>query len=130
MTISFIFFGGLANVIDRSIIDVYKHIVIAQTDNAVVDYFQFTFIKNSAIFNIPDVFIVLSTLIVVVYLIISTFIHYIDKKHKNDHIEDELNYEIIKDIENEKNIETKKDIENKKDIEIIKDIKINKELIE
>lgn len=124
VTISFIFFGGLANVIDRSIIDVYKHIRIAQTNNAVVDYFQFTFIKNSAIFNIPDVFIVLSTLVVVVYLIVSTFIHYTDKKHQNDHIEGDVSYETGKDIENEKNIETKKDIKN------IKEIKTNKELIE
>lgn len=62
--LSMLLFGGLTNVIDRAIPDNYLHLSHLNVDsmNAVVDYFMFSFIPNSAIFNLPDVFIIVGVI--------------------------------------------------------------------
>ncbi|MEG0879317.1 MAG: signal peptidase II [Malacoplasma sp.] len=99
ISFSFMFFGGLSNIIDRCIVDDYKYINILENTNAVVDYLQFSFIKNSAIFNVPDIFIVLSSIIVITYLVVSSLILFTTGKHKsnkdNDHLNDETKKEQI-----------------------------------
>lgn len=67
--LSFILWGGLANIIDRTLIDNYKYLHVLNTENAVVDYLQFSFIKNSAVFNFADVSIVFGIIIAVLYVI-------------------------------------------------------------
>ncbi len=71
-------FSGLCNIIDRSLIDnmswngtIYE--------NAVVDYFYFKFIGNSAIWNIQDSLIVFSMITLFIYCI-----YLIIKKGKQD----------------------------------------------
>lgn len=94
ITLSFVFFGGLSNIIDRSVIDNYKFLSGLDNLNAVVDYLQFSFIENSPIFNVPDIFIILSTLILVVYLLFSSFNIFAKKdklNKKNDLNDDEKN---------------------------------------
>lgn len=82
--IGLVFFGGLSNIIDRSIIDNYLYITNIYKIDAVVDYLQFSFIPNSAIFNFPDVFIVIG----IISFILSILIYLIkgirnDKKNPN-----------------------------------------------
>lgn len=94
ITLSFVFFGGLSNIIDRSVIDNYKFLSGLDNLNAVVDYLQFSFIENSPIFNVPDIFIILSTLVLVVYLLFSSFNIFAKKdklNKKNDLNDDEKN---------------------------------------
>ncbi|MDE5552973.1 MAG: signal peptidase II, partial [Malacoplasma sp.] len=67
--LSFILWGGLANIIDRTLIDNYKYLHVLDTENAVVDYLQFSFIKNSAVFNFADASIVFGIIIAVLYVI-------------------------------------------------------------
>ncbi len=59
-------YSGLCNLIDRTLVDnmTYNGEIY---HNAVVDYFQFKFIKNSAIWNIQDSFIVCSMIILFIY---------------------------------------------------------------
>lgn len=84
--ISFVFFGGLSNIIDRCIIDNYKFLSGIENINAVVDYLQFSFIKNSPIFNMPDVFIIVSTLVLIIYLFFSSFGIFSKRKDKLNEI--------------------------------------------
>lgn len=67
--LSFILWGGLANIIDRTQQDDYKYLYMVNTQNAVVDYLQFSFIKNSAVFNFADVTIIIGIIIVVLFII-------------------------------------------------------------
>lgn len=77
--------GGMSNVIDRSIVDVYTHNIVPteQTINAVVDYFSFSFISGSAIFNMPDVYVVAGVIIVLIKLIVQTIIDYLHYDKEN-----------------------------------------------
>ncbi|BAC43924.1 lipoprotein signal peptidase [Malacoplasma penetrans] len=90
--VSLVFFGGLSNIIDRSIVDNYKYLSGISTNNAVVDYFQFPFIKNSAIFNFPDTFVIIGMIFVGIQIIISFVKDY--KKEKDS----EENKKPIKDV--------------------------------
>lgn len=67
--LSFVLCGGLANIIDRTLPDNYQYLYMTNTENAVVDYLQFSFIKNSAIFNFSDVAIIFGIIIVVLFVI-------------------------------------------------------------
>ncbi|WPL39706.1 signal peptidase II [Malacoplasma iowae] len=82
---SMIITGGMSNVIDRSIVDVYTHNIVPteQTINAVVDYFSFSFISGSAIFNMPDVYVVAGVIIVLIKLIVQTIIDYLHYDKEN-----------------------------------------------
>lgn len=86
LTLSFVFFGGLSNVIDRCIIDNYKFLFGINNINAVVDYLQFSFIHNSPIFNVPDIFIMMPTLVLVIYLFFSSFNIFRKRKVESDDI--------------------------------------------
>lgn len=59
--------AGLTNIIDREIPDVFNGVIY---NNTVVDYLKFGFIPNSTIFNWQDVFIILGTIWVLIYIII------------------------------------------------------------
>lgn len=78
--ICFLIFGGLSNVVDRSIVDATLNSNFSHT---VVDYFRFSdaFFKNFAIFNLCDVYIILGVIWLVILLLIS-FIK--DIKNDND----------------------------------------------
>ncbi|QHG89808.1 signal peptidase II [Malacoplasma iowae] len=82
---SMIITGGMSNVIDRSIVDVYTHNIVPteQTINAVVDYFSFSFISGSAIFNMPDVYVLAGVIIVLIKLIVQTIIDYLHYDKEN-----------------------------------------------
>lgn len=90
--LSIVFFGGLSNIVDRSIVDNYKYLNDIFTKDAVVDYFQFSFIKNSAIFNFPDTFVICGMILVGIQIVISWVKDY--KKEK----ESEENNKPIKDV--------------------------------
>ncbi len=65
-------FAGMCNLIDRGLEETFAYNGETYV-HAVVDYFQFSFIKNpefSAIFNIQDVTIVCSMITLFIYLII------------------------------------------------------------
>lgn len=84
--LSLIFSGGMANIIDRSVDD---YLILDQTmhTDTVVDYLQFTFIKNSAIFNFQDVIIVTSWVGFIVKLTINFIRNKIkESKHENNSI--------------------------------------------
>lgn len=82
--ISIIFFAGLSNVVDRGLIDNYKYLYNIEEINAVVDYFKFSFIRNSAIFNLPDTFIVLSTIGLILFIITNSFMTVKKEREKKD----------------------------------------------
>lgn len=69
--LSILFFGGLCNVIDRATPDIYTHLTHLNQHNAVVDYFQFSFILDSAVFNFPDTFIICGVIVICLQIIIS-----------------------------------------------------------
>lgn len=85
--ICFVLFGGLANIIDRSLVDNYKYLgdypnILGKTENAVVDYLRFSFIPGSAIFNFPDVSIIFGIIIIVIFVIYLLIKDYIDNSKK------------------------------------------------
>ena len=99
---SMIITGGMSNVIDRAIVDVYTNNIVPmeQTINAVVDYFSFSFINGSAIFNMPDVFVVTGVIIVVGKLIVQTiidYLHYEKETSENKTYEDKSKEKIIEE---------------------------------
>ncbi len=110
--ISMLFFGGMSNIIDRSIPDIYINGILQDANNAVVDYFQFTFIKNSAIFNFPDFFITVSVGLICLHIIILWVKDYKKEKEKNknkllkENVHDETknsnSYKIIKSSKTKK----------------------------
>lgn len=62
--------GGLSNIIDRSIYDNYKYLSsLIESKYAVVDYLNFSFIPNSAVFNLPDVFVIIGIITIAIYII-------------------------------------------------------------
>ena len=81
--LSMIIFGGLANVIDRGVVDNYSNINIENTVNAVVDYLYFPFIKNSAIFNIPDIFIIIGVIWIIIFILVNIIKSFIYEKKNN-----------------------------------------------
>ncbi|MCF0217626.1 MAG: signal peptidase II [Malacoplasma sp.] len=84
--ISLFFFGGLCNIIDRSLYDSFANNALfnwVQKENVVVDYFQF--LPNSAIFNFADAFIIIGIILIVIEILISWIKEYIaNKKEGND----------------------------------------------
>lgn len=80
--------GGLSNVIDRGLYDNYKYLSsVVESQYAVVDYLTFSFIPNSAIFNVPDVFVIIGIItigIYIVYYYVKTFINEKKNKEKED----------------------------------------------
>ncbi|MDE7088304.1 MAG: signal peptidase II [Malacoplasma sp.] len=110
--ISMLFFAGMSNIIDRSLPDVYINKIMATENDAVVDYFQFSFIKDSAIFNFPDVFITISVGLICLHIIIAWVKEYKKEsaKEKNklvkEHVHDETRnnkpYKTIKTIKTKK----------------------------
>lgn len=99
---SMIITGGLSNVIDRSIIDTYTYNIVPtnQTINAVVDYFYFSFINGSAIFNMPDVYVIIGVIIVISKLIVQTiidYLHYEKENSKNKTYENNRDEKIIEE---------------------------------
>lgn len=76
--------GGLANIIDRSIVDFFISPTgeIKGYDCTVVDYLSFSFIKNSAIFNIQDSFVVFGSIYSGIYIMVKIITEII--KDKND----------------------------------------------
>lgn len=85
--LSLVLTGGLSNIIDRSLFDSYAHLQINGL-NAVVDYFQFSFIPNSAVFNFPDVSVIVGVIIVGITLVVQFIKEWIqessNKKNKNN----------------------------------------------
>ncbi|MGL4768641.1 MAG: signal peptidase II [Mycoplasmoidaceae bacterium] len=83
--ISLIFTSGLSNIIDRQLVDFFQGQIYY---HKVVDYIQFHFIANSAIFNWQDMFVIIG--IILLSLIIFFKIILIDKtkevRDKNDKI--------------------------------------------
>lgn len=84
ISILFLFFGGLSNIVDRAIVDYYpnnSYLNSLETVNTVVDYFQFSesFISNFAIFNLPDVYVIFS----VILLVISILINFVKEYREN-----------------------------------------------
>lgn len=84
--LSMIFAGGLSNVIDRGLVDNYAHIKVVDTVDAVVDYFYFSFIKgNSAIFNLPDIFVICGVITISLTIVVNLVKEYLnEKKEKNN----------------------------------------------
>ncbi len=84
--LSLVLTGGLSNIIDRSLFDNYTHLQI-NGENAVVDYLQFSFIKGSAIFNFPDVTVIVGVIVIGITLLVQFFKEWIndseDKKNKS-----------------------------------------------
>ena len=78
------FVAGLCNLIDRAIIDNSPY--YGAIKNAVVDYFYFKFISNSAIFNINDIFIILSYVSLFIYIVVRFFIDNKKENNENDKI--------------------------------------------
>ncbi len=78
------FLSGLCNLIDRIVDDISPYYGVIK--NAVVDYFYFKFISNSAIFNINDVFITLSYISLFIYIIVKFFIDNKKETLENDKI--------------------------------------------
>lgn len=77
--ISLLFFGGMSNIVDRSITDYYTNLNHLNNDNiyhAVVDYLEFNsnFINNFAVFNLPDVYVIFGVIVVAVIIIIISWI--------------------------------------------------------
>ncbi|MDE5545164.1 MAG: signal peptidase II [Malacoplasma sp.] len=108
--ISMLFFGGMSNIIDRAITDVYLNNILPPEKDAVVDYFQFSFIKDSAIFNFPDIFITVSVGLICLHIIILWVKEYKREsaKEKNklvkENIHDETrNITVNKKLKNNKN---------------------------
>lgn len=100
--IIFLIFGGLCNVIDRSVVD-YAQSDMSYNEHTVVDYFQFTggLITNSAIFNMPDVYVIFGVILLILYLLIS-FIK--DAKNSNnEQAKDKINIIEDKDYARQKN---------------------------
>lgn len=87
--LSFILFGGLSNLIDRAIVDEYTYLSRSniQTINAVVDYLQFEFLNNSAIFNIPDIYVVGGFIGLILHVVIVSIINYIKDKNNTNSAE-------------------------------------------
>lgn len=78
--------GGMCNVIDRSLYDNYASgVAEIERTNAVVDYLYFPFIgeNGSAVFNVPDMMIILGVIIIVITLIVQFIIEWINES-KNE----------------------------------------------
>lgn len=90
--LSFLFFGGSSNLIDRMIFDDFKTINVSNTVNSVVDYLKFSenFIKNSAIFNLPDIYIIIGMIFLVISILISWIKDFKNDKSKNKNEENKL----------------------------------------
>lgn len=99
--LSMLFFGGLCNVIDRSLPDVYTNLTDLSQSNAVVDYFQFSFIKNSAIFNFPDTFIICGVILICLQIIIS-WIKDFSKTSKSEENKKPVKQEVLDENKNKK----------------------------
>lgn len=76
--------GGLSNVIDRGVYDNYRYLSSIDSQYAVVDYLTFSFLPNSAIFNLPDVFVILGIIEIGIYIIYYYVKTYIDEKKKKE----------------------------------------------
>jgi signal peptidase II len=74
----FITFGGMANLIDRAIVDNYQGVNYV---DAVVDYFAFVSFKFG-IFNLADSFITIGLFIVIVLVIISLIVESRNERKK------------------------------------------------
>lgn len=84
--IAFLFFGGMCNIIDRSIVDITPNLYFDDQYHTVVDYLKFSskFIGNFAIFNLPDVYVVFSVIYIVVFLAINFISETVtEKQNKN-----------------------------------------------
>lgn len=87
--ICLLFFGGLCNIIDRSIVDTYtnmQNLNGENTINAVVDYFEFDsgFINNFAVFNLPDVYIICGVAEVIIIMLITWIKEYREERNNSN----------------------------------------------
>ncbi len=86
ISLCLIFSGGLSNLIDRFVVDEVVSNGFVYHDT-VIDYLQFSFIKNSAIFNFQDIVIVTSWMAFIIRLIIIIFrTKILEKKNEENNI--------------------------------------------